>query len=85
MLDASYQAYKSVEIAGFVGWIRRSRRISSRAQMPDATLDASYQAYNPLKLLVLCATSGILTMTPNRLFRVPTLHHPLQNFRFQLR
>ena len=26
-LDASYQAYKSVEIAGFVGWIRRSRRI----------------------------------------------------------
>ena len=53
--------------------------------MLDATLDASYQAYNPLKLLVLCATSGILTMTPNRLFRVPTLHHPLQNFRFQLR
>lgn len=26
-LDASYQAYNSVEIAGFVGWIRRSRRI----------------------------------------------------------
>ena len=26
-LDASYQAYKSVENAGFVGWIRRSRRI----------------------------------------------------------
>ena len=22
-LDASYQAYNSVEIAGFVGWIRR--------------------------------------------------------------
>ena len=52
--------------------------------MPDATLDASYQAYNPLKPLFLCATSGILTMTPNRLFRVPTLHHPLQHFRFQL-
>lgn len=26
-LEASYQAYKSVENAGFVGWIRRSRRI----------------------------------------------------------
>ncbi|KDU20724.1 hypothetical protein AB18_1018 [Escherichia coli 3-267-03_S1_C1] len=26
-LDVSYQAYNSVEIAGFVGWIRRSRRI----------------------------------------------------------
>ena len=38
----------------------------------------------PLKMLVLCATSGILTMTSNRLFRVPTLHHPLQHFRFQL-
>ncbi|ESC96352.1 hypothetical protein HMPREF1617_03360 [Escherichia coli 908675] len=34
MLDASYQAYKSVEIAGFVGWIRRSRRI--RQSCPTA-------------------------------------------------
>ena len=50
MLDASYQAYKSVEIAGFVGWIRpRSRRIRQSCQLPDATLDASYQAYNPVE------------------------------------
>ncbi|EMU67771.1 hypothetical protein ECMP0215527_5760 [Escherichia coli MP021552.7] len=38
-----------------------------------------------MKMLVLCATSGILTMTPNQLFRMPTPHYPLQYFRFQLR
>ena len=50
MLDASYQAYKSVEIAGFVGWIRRSRRIrhEQRAQNPPSLRLNPFRHFRPL-------------------------------------
>ncbi len=85
MLDASYQAYKSVEIAGFC---RLDKAFTPhQAVVPNCLMRRLTRLIRPtipLKMLVLCATSGILTMTSNRLFRVPTLHHPLQHFRFQL-
>ncbi|VFT06883.1 Mannitol-1-phosphate 5-dehydrogenase [Escherichia coli] len=85
-LDASYQAYNSVEIAGFC---RLDKAFTPHpAAVPNCLmrcLTCLIRPTSPLKMLVLCATSGILTMTPNQLFRMPTPHYPLQYFRFQLR
>ncbi len=84
-LDASYQAYNSVEIAGFVGWIRRSRRIRSRAQLPDAMLDVSYQAYKSVENAGFVRHIRHINHDAESVVQMPTPHYPLQYFRFQLR